>query len=61
MRMGDIIIPDAPADEPAVEWRRLGKAIASVRRTIRQLRTRTAREVEASRGVDLRRPPTAAR
>ena len=45
IRMGAITIPDAPADEPAVEWRRLGKAIASVRRTIRQLRTRTAREV----------------
>ncbi len=45
MRMGAITIPDAPADEPAVEWRRLGKAIASVRRTISQLRTRTAREV----------------
>ena len=45
MRLGAITIPDAPADEPAVEWRRLGKAIASVRRTISQLRTRTAREV----------------
>ncbi len=45
MRMGAITIPDAPADDPAVEWRRLGKAIASVRRTISQLRTRTAREV----------------
>ena len=45
MRMGAVTIPDAPADEPAVEWRRLGKAIASVRRTISQLRTRTAREV----------------
>jgi multiphosphoryl transfer protein len=44
-RLGAITIPDAPADEPAVEWRRLGKAIAAVRRTISQLRTRTAREV----------------
>ncbi|WP_123027570.1 phosphoenolpyruvate--protein phosphotransferase [Mycolicibacterium stellerae] len=44
-RLGAITIPDTPADEPAVEWRRLGKAIASVRRTISQLRTRTAREV----------------
>jgi multiphosphoryl transfer protein len=44
-RLGAITIPDIPADEPAVEWRRLGKAIASVRRTISQLRTRTAREV----------------
>jgi multiphosphoryl transfer protein len=45
MRMGAITIPDTPADEPAAEWRRLGKAIASVRRSISQLRTRTAREV----------------
>ena len=45
IRMGATTIPEAPADEPAVEWRRLGKAIASVRRTISQLRTRTAREV----------------
>ena len=44
-RLGAITIPDAPADEPAVEWRRLSKAIASVRRIISQLRTRTAREV----------------
>jgi multiphosphoryl transfer protein len=44
-RLGAITIPDTPADEPAVEWRRVGKAIASVRRTISQLRTRTAREV----------------
>jgi phosphocarrier protein FPr len=38
-------MPDVPAEEPAVEWRRLSKAIATVRRTISQLRTRTAREV----------------
>lgn len=44
-RLGAITIPDTPADEPAVEWRRLGKAIAAVRRTISRLRTRTAREV----------------
>jgi phosphoenolpyruvate-protein phosphotransferase/dihydroxyacetone kinase phosphotransfer subunit len=44
-RLGAITIPDTPADEPAVEWRRLGKAIAAVRRTISQLRIRTAREV----------------
>jgi multiphosphoryl transfer protein len=44
-RTGAITIPDIPADEPAVEWRRLGKAIAAVRRTISQLRTRTARDV----------------
>jgi len=44
-RMGAITIPDTPAEEPAVEWRRLGKAVASVRRTISQLRIRTARDV----------------
>src|ERR1700754_3289956 len=44
-RSGTITIPDTPADEPAVEWRRLGKAIASVRRPISHLRTRTAREI----------------
>ena len=43
--MGAITIPDTPAEEPAVEWRRLGKAVASVRRTISQLRIRTARDV----------------
>ena len=47
-RLGPDPIPDVPADEPAVEWRRLGKAIAAVRRTISQLRTRTAREVGES-------------
>jgi multiphosphoryl transfer protein len=45
IRMGAITIPDTPAEEPAVEWRRLGKAVASVRRTISQLRIRTARDV----------------
>lgn len=44
-RMGDITIPDTPAEAPAFEWRRVGKAIAAVRRTISHLRTRTAREV----------------
>jgi multiphosphoryl transfer protein len=44
-RSSVVTIPDTPADEPAVEWRRLGKAIAAVRRTISQLRTRTARDV----------------
>jgi multiphosphoryl transfer protein len=44
-RLGAITIPDTPADEPGVEWRRLGTAIAAVRRTIGQLRTRTARDV----------------
>ena len=44
-RLGPIDVPDVPAEDPATEWRRLGKAIAAVRRTISQLRTRTAREV----------------
>jgi len=44
-RLAAIEVPDVPAEEPAVEWRRLSKAIATVRRTISQLRTRTAREV----------------
>jgi phosphocarrier protein FPr len=44
-RSGAITIPDTPADEPAVEWRRVGRAIASVRRTISELRKRTARDV----------------
>ncbi|RDH80488.1 phosphoenolpyruvate--protein phosphotransferase [Mycolicibacterium moriokaense] len=44
-RRGPVSIPDVPAEEPAVEWRRLGKAIAAVRRNIGQLRSRTARDV----------------
>jgi len=44
-RLGPVAIPDAPPDEPTVEWRRVGKAIAAVRRTITQLRTRTARDL----------------
>ena len=44
-RRGPVSIPDVPAEEPAVEWRRLGKAIATVRRAIGQLRSRTARDV----------------
>jgi phosphoenolpyruvate-protein phosphotransferase/dihydroxyacetone kinase phosphotransfer subunit len=44
-RLAAIEVPDVPAEEPAVEWRRLSKAIAVVRRTISQLRTTTAREV----------------
>lgn len=43
-----ITIPDTPAEDLAVEWRRLGKAIASVRRTISQLRARTAHDVGES-------------
>ena len=44
-RLRPIAIPDTAAEDPASEWRRVGKAIAGVRRTISQLRTRTAREV----------------
>ena len=44
-RLAAVEVPDVPAEEPAVEWRRLSKAIATVRRTISQLRTTTAREV----------------
>ena len=40
-----ITIPDTAAEDPATEWRRVSKAIAGVRRTISQLRARTAREV----------------
>ncbi|MCV7155058.1 phosphoenolpyruvate--protein phosphotransferase [Mycolicibacterium pyrenivorans] len=40
-----IAIPDTAAEDPTAEWRRVSKAIAGVRRTIGQLRTRTAREV----------------
>ena len=43
------------------EWRRLGKAIAAVRRTISQLRDPHRARGRRGRGVDLRRPPTAAR
>jgi phosphocarrier protein FPr len=44
-RLSAIEVPDVPAEQPAVEWRRLSKAIATVRRAISQLRNRTAREV----------------
>lgn len=44
-RLGPVTVPDVPGEDPAVEWRRLGKAIAAVRRTISQLRIRTARDV----------------
>ncbi len=44
-RLGPIDIPDLPGQGSAVEWRRIGKAIAAVRRTLSRLRTRTAREV----------------
>ncbi|MBB6377642.1 phosphocarrier protein FPr [Pseudonocardia eucalypti] len=44
-RFGPIEVPDETADDPATEWRRLGKALAAVRRNVRQLRVRTAREL----------------
>lgn len=47
-RSRTITIPDNPAEDPAVEWRRLGKAIASVRRSISQIRARTAHDVGES-------------
>jgi multiphosphoryl transfer protein len=45
LRLRPITVPDVPAEEPAVERRRLGTAIAAVRRTITRVRTSTAREV----------------
>lgn len=42
---GSISVPDTPGEEPALEWRRLGTAIAEVRRAITGLRASTAREV----------------
>jgi multiphosphoryl transfer protein len=44
-RSGPVAVPDEVAEDPATEWRRVSKAIAAARRTISQLRTRTAREV----------------
>lgn len=44
-RLGPVSIPDTATEGPAVEWRRLGKAIAAVRRAISQLRARTAHDV----------------
>lgn len=44
-RLGPIEVPDEVADDPAAEWRGLGKALAAVRRNVRQLRVRTAREL----------------
>jgi phosphocarrier protein FPr len=44
-RLARIDIQDVPAEAPANEWRRVGDAIAVVRRTIGQLRMRTAREL----------------
>jgi phosphoenolpyruvate-protein phosphotransferase/dihydroxyacetone kinase phosphotransfer subunit len=44
-RLGQIEVPDEPADDPEAEGRRLQKAIATVRRNTQQLRVRTAREL----------------
>lgn len=44
-RLRPITIPDAAAENPTIEWRRVSMAIAGVRRTIGQLRTRTALEI----------------
>ena len=44
-RLAPIAIHDVPAEDRDLEWQRLGNAIAVVRRTIGQLRTRTAREL----------------
>lgn len=38
-------VPDAPAADPAAEWRRLGTAIADTRRTIGALRAATSRDI----------------
>jgi phosphocarrier protein FPr len=35
-------VPDARAEDPAAEWRRLRAAVAAVRREVRQVRARTA-------------------
>ena len=51
-RRGPIDVPDEPAADPATEWRRLGKAIATVRRDISAQRAHTARDVgEAEAGI----------
>ena len=51
-RRGPIEVPDEPAADPATEWRRLGKAIATVRRDISAQRAHTARDVgEAEAGI----------
>lgn len=47
-RRGSVEVPDEPAADPGTEWRRLGKAVAEVRRAIATLRTRTARDVGES-------------
>ncbi|MDZ4265366.1 MAG: phosphoenolpyruvate--protein phosphotransferase [Mycobacterium sp.] len=44
-RLRPIASPDTAAEDPTTEWRRVSRAIAGVRRSISELRTRTAREV----------------
>ena len=51
-RRGPIDVPDEPAADPATEWRRLDKAIATVHRDISAQRAHTARDVgEAEAGI----------
>jgi phosphoenolpyruvate-protein phosphotransferase/dihydroxyacetone kinase phosphotransfer subunit len=45
VRFGPIEVPDARADDPDREWRRLGEAIGTVRRAIQRVRARTARDL----------------
>ncbi|AKS35198.1 phosphoenolpyruvate--protein phosphotransferase [Mycolicibacterium goodii] len=47
-RLRAIDVPDAPAQVTGAEWRRLGTAIADVRRTIGALRAATSRDVGES-------------
>ncbi|MBU8812127.1 phosphoenolpyruvate--protein phosphotransferase [Mycolicibacterium goodii] len=47
-RQRTVDIPDTPATDPAAEWRRLGTAIADVRRAIGALRAATSRDVGQS-------------
>jgi multiphosphoryl transfer protein len=48
LRAAVIEVPDEPAGDPAVQWRRLREALAAVRRDVAQLRSRAAREVGES-------------
>lgn len=47
-RLRSLDVPDTPAEDPAAEWRRLGTAIADVRRAIGALRAATSRDVGES-------------
>jgi len=44
LRGSPIEVPDAPAGDPAAEWRRLREALAAVRREVQRVRARTARQ-----------------